>query len=81
MDKDSSRSQQTKRVTIQSQSFGDTGPGPSGTPGKLTRKVEPLGGIRQISISATLLAGFVGIVVMTISQRVGHIPVPRGLGL
>ena len=49
--------------------------------GKYTRKVDPFAGIRQVSISSTLLAGFVGIVATTVAQRVGHIPPPRGLGL
>ena len=48
---------------------------------KLERKADPLDGIRHVSISATLMAGLVGIVVTTVAQRVGHIPAPHGLGL
>ncbi|DBA72724.1 TPA: hypothetical protein ACH3X2_010122 [Trebouxia sp. C0005] len=80
-DQDNSKNQKAKIVTIQSQTFGDALSSSSGKPGKLRRKVEPLGGIRQVSISASLLAGLVGIVVTTVAQRVGHVPVARGLGL
>jgi len=80
-DQDNSKNQKAKIVTIQSQSFGDALSGSSEKPGKLRRKVEPLGGIRQVSVSASLLAGLVGIVVTTVAQRVGHVPVARGLGL
>lgn len=80
-DQDNSKNQKAKIVTIQSQSFGDALSNSSEKPGKLRRKVEPLGGIRQVSISASLLAGLVGIVVTTVAQRVGHVPVARGLGL
>ena len=80
-DQDNSKTQKAKIVTIQSQSFGDALSTSSEKPGKLRRKVEPLGGIRQVSISASLLAGLVGIVVTTVAQRVGHVPVARGLGL
>lgn len=80
-DQDNSKTQKAKIVTIQSQSFGDALSSSSEKPGKLRRKVEPLGGIRQVSISASLLAGLVGIVVTTVAQRVGHVPVARGLGL
>lgn len=80
-DQDNSKTQKAKIVTIQSQSFGDALSSSSEKPGKLRRKVEPLGGIRQVSLSASLLAGLVGIVVTTVAQRVGHVPVARGLGL
>ncbi|DBB13759.1 TPA: hypothetical protein ACH3X3_000767 [Trebouxia sp. C0006] len=80
-DQDNSKTQKAKIVTIQSQSFGDALSSSSEKPGNLRRKVEPLGGIRQVSISASLLAGLVGIVVTTVAQRVGHVPVARGLGL
>ncbi len=80
-DQDNSKKQKAKIVTIQSRSFGDALSSSSEKPGKLRRKVEPLGGIRQVSISASLLAGLVGIVVTTVAQRVGHVPVARGLGL
>lgn len=48
---------------------------------KLERKADPLDGIRHVSISASLMAGLVGIVGTTVAQRVGHIPAPHGLGL
>ena len=48
---------------------------------RLRRKSDPMSGIRQVSISASLLAGLAGIVATTVAQRVGHIPVPHGLGL
>ena len=54
----------------------------SGEPvGKFKRQIDPVSGIRQASISATLLAGLLGIVATTVAQRVGHVPLPRGLGL
>jgi len=56
-DQDDSKDQKAKIVTVQSQSFGDALSSSSEKPGKLRRKVEPLGGIRQVSISASLLAG------------------------
>lgn len=54
---------------------------PEIVPNDMSRINTPLDGIRRVSISAAFLAGLVGIVASTVVDRVGHVPMPKGLGL
>lgn len=50
-------------------------------PKSMRRRSSPLDGIRRVSISAVFLAGLISIVAATVIDRVGHLPMPKGLGL
>lgn len=54
---------------------------PEMVPNNMSRINTPLDGIRRVSISAAFLAGLIGIVAATVVDRVGHVPLPKGLGL
>ena len=54
---------------------------PEMVPKNMARINTPLDGIRRVSISAAFLAGLIGVVATTVVDRVGHVPMPRGLGL
>lgn len=54
---------------------------PDIVPSNMARINSPVDGIRRVSISAAFLAGLIGIVASTVHDRVGHLPMPKGLGL
>ena len=54
---------------------------PDIVPKDMARINSPVDGIRRVSISAAFLAGLISIVASTVHDRVGHLPMPKGLGL
>ena len=57
-------------------------PAESGMPRKpMQRRIDPMDGIRRVSISTAFLAVLISIVASTVIDRVGHLPTPKGLGL
>ena len=54
---------------------------PEIVPNNMARINNPVDGIRRLSISAAFLAGLIGVVASTVHDRVGHLPMPKGLGL
>lgn len=66
-------------VTMQMQTLQSTESGKARKP--MQRRIYPMDGIRRVSISAAFLAVLISIVASTVIDRVGHLPLPKGLGL
>lgn len=54
---------------------------PDMVPNNMARISSPVDGIRRVTISAAFMAGLIGVVASTVHDRVGHLPMPKGLGL
>ena len=78
-DKQSEDQRPPSSTTMQMQ--GAASAEPDIVPKDMARINNPVDGIRRVSISAAFLAGLIGIVASTVHDRVGHLPMPKGLGL
>ena len=78
-DKQSESRAQPPSTAMQVQ--GAASPEPDMVPKNMARLNSPIDGIRRVSISAAFMAGLIGIVASTVHDRVGHLPMPKGLGL